>query len=141
SINGWPCQSKSALSHPMRLDWPPASSTPMQGRSSAIVAMRGMRMGVGELALFLAQRAAFAPGAVAVHVVFLLPDRRLALHRLDGQPAGTEGLVTMRRAGSHHHGNIADGEIPFRMRDPQLERRPHLGQRALGDGTELVQRQ
>src|SRR3954451_18284960 len=88
-----------------------------------------------------AQRAAFAPGAVAVGVVLLLPDRAGVLDRFDHLPAGAEGFVAVRCAGGDDDGKIADREPAFRMRDVDLQAWPELRMRLRGDRIEAAQRE
>ncbi len=87
------------------------------------------------------QRTAFAPDAVSVVEMFLLPDRCRMLDRLDGQPAGPEGLIAVFAAGSHHHGNIADPEPAFGVRDPKFNRLPNRLFSLGGDSAETDQGQ
>src|SRR5690625_2083693 len=143
SISGRPRQSSNALSRPMRRDWPPASTTPMHGRASVPVGMVAGTLdcrGAFGLAVFLAQRTAFAPGTVAVDVMLLLPDRRFVLERLDGQPAGVEGFVAMRRTRGDHDRQIAQVQVAFRVADPELERGADFGARAFADVAKWLQR-
>ncbi|KAG0929269.1 hypothetical protein G6F31_017414 [Rhizopus arrhizus] len=120
----------------MRLDRPPASTLP-----SMVVVVVRVVMGMCGLAVRMAETAPLAPLAVAVLVVLLLPDRALVLDRFDQLPAGTDGLVTGRAAGSHHHRHGADTQATLGMGHIQLQLRPERSLHVRGQALEFVQYQ
>src|SRR5690625_7199569 len=85
-------------------------NNPDQGQARGCHGSAGLCARPGRVfALLFAQRAAFGPGAVAVDIMFLLPDWSLVLDGLNGQPAGAEGLVAVRGGGPRRHGGGAKG--------------------------------
>src|SRR5574337_270123 len=90
---------------------------------------------------FVAERTAFAPGAVAVEVMLLFPDRGLVLHRLDRQAAGAESLVAMRGAGSHHHREVADAKLAGGVRNVELQGCAHFGTHTRANCSKHLERQ
>src|SRR5690625_6042980 len=92
-------------------------------------------------ALLLAQRTALGPCAVAVDIMLLLPDWRLVLDDLNGQPAGAEGLVAVRGGGHHQHGGVVNAQTPPGVGNIKLERIADLVSGAFGNGPKGVERQ
>ena len=75
------------------------------------------------------ERATFAPFAVTIDEVFLLPDRRLVLDRFDDLATTAEGLIAVWRPEGDHHCQVANrqfapgmGDIAFGYRSKDGDR-------------------
>src|SRR5438045_200664 len=98
----------------MREERPPHSTTP------AILSMR-VFMWLFLVVLMRAQGVPLQPLAVAVRVVFLLPDRGTPLDLFDDIATGREGGVAMRRSSRDDDTDAADGQAPRCVHDAEAE--------------------